>query len=171
MVKFSPNTTLTLDSHKIKCLKRILSVRTAQVFPHLTKPMQDGIWKTWRWRYHQRRATLLLFLYRKRLVKETYCLGSMLTSDWKYVACHEWSLDLKSGYYYIAIGEKDKHNTAFWCSLGFYEFNHMSGSTNATTNIQSDRRKMQDLSKPTLDTKIIKTYSNLSPILSVDAWR
>ena len=46
--------------------------------------------------------------------------------------------DLKSGYYHIELEEADKAKTAFWCPIGFYEFNNKMprGITNAPASFQ-----------------------------------
>ena len=79
--------------------------------------------------------------YRKlnrRTVKDQYSipriedtLHSMNGAQW--FSC----LDLKSGYYQVELAEEDKHKSAFWCPLGFYEFNRMpQGITNAPATFQ-----------------------------------
>lgn len=46
-------------------------------------------------------------------------------------------LDLRSGYYQIAVAEEDKEKTAFICPLGFYQFERMTqGITGAPATFQ-----------------------------------
>ena len=61
----------------------------------------------------------------------------------------EWSTDFhlfrpQSGYYQIELEEADKAETAFWCPLGFYEFNRMpQGITNAIEKCMGDLNLME----------------------------
>ena len=79
--------------------------------------------------------------YRKlnrRTIKDQYSipriedtLHSMNGAKW--FSC----MDLKSGYYQVELAEEDRHKSAFWCPLGFFEFNRMpQGITNAPATFQ-----------------------------------
>ncbi len=56
---------------------------------------------------------------------------------WDCLVGSQWFsvLDLRSGYYQIAMAEADKDKTAFICPLGFYQFERMpQGVTGAPAN-------------------------------------
>ncbi|KAJ8044512.1 hypothetical protein HOLleu_07281 [Holothuria leucospilota] len=69
------------------------------------------------------------------------------------------SLDLKSGYYQIEMKEEDKPKTAFWCPLGFYEFNRMpQGICNAPATFQ---RLMERCMGPMAFTEVLVYLDDL----------
>ena len=79
--------------------------------------------------------------YRKlngRTVRDQYSIPKIEDTLHAMNGAHWFScLDLKSGYYQIEMAEEDKHKTAFWCPVGFYEFNRMpQGITNAPATFQ-----------------------------------
>ena len=79
--------------------------------------------------------------YRKlnlQTVKDAYALPN-LEETFSALTGSKWFsvLDLKSGYYQIAMDEADKAKTAFVTPLGFWEFNRMpQGVTNAPSTFQ-----------------------------------
>ena len=79
--------------------------------------------------------------YRKlnlQTVKDAYALPN-LEETFSALTGSKWFtvLDLKSGYYQIAVEEADKAKTAFVTPLGFWEFNRMpQGITNAPSTFQ-----------------------------------
>ena len=71
-------------------------------------------------------------------IRDAYALPH-LEESFSALAGSKWFsvMDLKSGYYQIAMNECDKLKTAFVCPLGFYEFNRMpQGITNAPSTFQ-----------------------------------
>lgn len=79
--------------------------------------------------------------YRKlnlQTIKDAYPLPN-LEESFSALSGAKWFsvLDLKSGYYQIAMHEEDKAKTAFVTPLGFWEFNRMpQGVTNAPSTFQ-----------------------------------
>ncbi len=79
--------------------------------------------------------------YRKlnqQTIKDAYALPN-LEETFSALTGSKWFsvLDLKSGYYQIAMNEDDKPKTAFVTPLGFWEFNRMpQGVTNAPSTFQ-----------------------------------
>lgn len=83
-------------------------------------------------------------------IKDAYALPN-LEEAFSVLTGSQWFsvLDLKSGYYQIAMEESDKQKTAFVCPLGFWEFNRMpQGITNAPSTFQRlMERCMGDLNR------------------------
>ncbi|PIK53262.1 Septin-8-A [Apostichopus japonicus] len=84
------------------------------------------------------RLTVDYRLLNSRTVKDQYNIPK-IEDTFHSLSGAVWfsSLDLKSGYYQIEMEEEDKQKTAFWCPLGFYEFNRMpQGICNAPATFQ-----------------------------------
>lgn len=79
--------------------------------------------------------------YRKlnvHTIKDAYALPN-IEETFSALSGAKWFsvMDLKSGYYQVEVAEEDKHETAFICPLGFFEFNRMpQGVTNAPNTFQ-----------------------------------